>query len=95
MYAQRAFGPRLGLVAGTAQWIEFVFAPPAIAFAIGSYFSNFTQRPTPVSTRRRGLSDLHGSQHVGSQTISDFRIGDYDSSRWRAFDFRWGHRTGV
>ena len=49
MYAQRAFGPRLGLVAGTAQWIEFVFAPPAIAFAIGSYFSNFTSGLPPLA----------------------------------------------
>ena len=45
VYAQRAFGPRIGMLAGTAQWIEFVFAPPAIAFAIGSYFSNFTGSP--------------------------------------------------
>ena len=49
VYAQRAFGPRLGLVAGTAQWIEFVFAPPAIAFAIGSYFSNFTSGLPPLA----------------------------------------------
>ena len=49
VYAQRAFGPRLGLVAGTAQWIEFVFAPPAIAFAIGSYFSNFASGLPPLA----------------------------------------------
>ena len=49
VYAQRAFGPRLGLVAGTAQWIEFVFAPPAIAFAIGSYYSNFTSGLPPLA----------------------------------------------
>ena len=49
VYAQRAFGPRIGMLAGTAQWIEFVFAPPAIAFAIGSYFSNFTTGLPPLA----------------------------------------------
>ncbi len=36
-YVKRAFGQRLGLVAGFATLIEFLFAPPAIAFALGSY----------------------------------------------------------
>ncbi|MFT4980159.1 MAG: ethanolamine permease, partial [Myxococcota bacterium] len=49
VYAQRAFGPRIGLLAGTAQWIEFVFAPPAIAFAIGAYFANFTPGIPPLA----------------------------------------------
>lgn len=39
VYASRAFGPKLGFLAGLAQWIEFVFAPPAIALAIGTYLS--------------------------------------------------------
>lgn len=37
-YAARAFGKDVGFVAGMAQWIEFVFAPPAIALGIGAYF---------------------------------------------------------
>ncbi|MFO0675237.1 MAG: amino acid permease, partial [Polyangiaceae bacterium] len=36
-YARRALGPAWGLVAGIATLLEFVFAPPAIALAIGSY----------------------------------------------------------
>ena len=40
-YAERAFGSGIGIVTGTAQWIEFLFAPPAIAFAIGAYFHEF------------------------------------------------------
>lgn len=40
-YASRAYGPRMGFIAGMAQWIEFVFAPPAIAFGIGAYFNLF------------------------------------------------------
>jgi ethanolamine permease len=40
-YARRALGPNLGFIAGMAQIIEFVFAPPAIAAAIGAYFHIF------------------------------------------------------
>ncbi len=36
-FAYKAFGPWGGLIAGYATLIEFVFAPPAIAFALGSY----------------------------------------------------------
>ncbi len=36
-YARRAFGPMGGFIAGIATLIEFVFAPPAIALAIGAY----------------------------------------------------------
>ncbi|RQW29140.1 ethanolamine permease [Rhodobacteraceae bacterium CH30] len=38
-YARRAFGPFGGLVAGFATLCEFVFAPPAIALAIGAYLN--------------------------------------------------------
>lgn len=37
-YADKALGKKLGFIAGMAQIIEFVFAPPAIAFGIGAYF---------------------------------------------------------
>jgi len=37
-YAERAFGKEVGFIAGMVQWIEFVFAPPAIALGIGAYF---------------------------------------------------------
>jgi ethanolamine permease len=37
VYARRAFGETGAALAGAAQWIEFVFAPPAIAAAIGAY----------------------------------------------------------
>ena len=40
-YANRALGRDLGFIAGMAQNIEFIFAPPAIAFAIGAYFNLF------------------------------------------------------
>lgn len=40
-YAFTAFGPNIGFIAGWAQTIEFIFAPPAIAFAIGAYLNAF------------------------------------------------------
>src|SRR6187551_2745561 len=40
-YATRALGKDMGFIAGMAQIIEFVFAPPAIAAAIGAYFHIF------------------------------------------------------
>ena len=39
VYAERALGPRWGAIAGFVQAIELVFAPPAIAMAIGSYIA--------------------------------------------------------
>nr|WP_145545752.1 ethanolamine permease [Variovorax boronicumulans] len=38
-YARRAFGPTGGFIAGFATLVEFVFAPPAIALAIGAYLN--------------------------------------------------------
>lgn len=38
-YARRAFGPKMAYVAGYATLIEFLFAPPAIAMAIGAYLN--------------------------------------------------------
>lgn len=43
-YSRRAFGETGGLIAGMATLIEFVFAPPAIAMAIGAYLN--VQYPT-------------------------------------------------
>ncbi len=40
-YATRALGKDAGFIAGIAQSIEFIFAPPAIAFALGAYFNLF------------------------------------------------------
>src|SRR5258708_10895269 len=40
-YATRGLNQEWGFVAGVAQLIEFLFAPPAIAAAIGAYFHIF------------------------------------------------------
>jgi ethanolamine permease len=49
VYAERAFGPTAGFVAGLAQCVEFVFAPPAIAAAIGAYLSLFVDGLPPLA----------------------------------------------
>jgi ethanolamine permease len=38
-YSKAAFGPTGGYIAGAATLVEFVFAPPAIALAIGAYLN--------------------------------------------------------
>lgn len=38
-YAMKALGREWGILGGVAQLIEFIFAPPAIAFAIGAYLN--------------------------------------------------------
>ncbi|MEE9373284.1 MAG: ethanolamine permease [Saprospiraceae bacterium] len=40
-YAHKALGKDWGFLGGMAQNIEFIFAPPAIAFAIGAYMNLF------------------------------------------------------
>jgi ethanolamine permease len=40
-YATEGLGKRLGFLGGMAQLVEFLFAPPAIAFAIGAYVNIF------------------------------------------------------
>lgn len=47
VYATRAYGPAFGYLGGVAQIIEFVFAPPAIAMAIGAYFNTFFPHARP------------------------------------------------
>ena len=47
-YSKRAFGDQWGFFGGMAQNIEFIFAPPAIAFAIGAYL-NIHMPSVPVN----------------------------------------------
>ncbi|MDB4975526.1 MAG: ethanolamine:proton symporter, family, partial [Myxococcaceae bacterium] len=53
VYATRAYGRRVGSVAGIAQLIEFALAPPAIAMAIAAYV---TQRYPSLDTRGVALA---------------------------------------
>src|SRR6185369_70907 len=49
-FGMRAFGAGGGLVLGVAQIVEFLFAPPAIAKAIGDYFKIFLPAVPPSAT---------------------------------------------
>lgn len=48
-FGLRAFGPVGGLFLGVAQLVEFLFAPPAIAAAIGAYFNLFFPSVPPAA----------------------------------------------
>lgn len=48
-YAQRALGPTAGFLAGACQLVEFVFAPPAIALAIGAYLNIYFTGASPIA----------------------------------------------
>ena len=37
VYTSRAFGPHIGFLGGVTQLVEYMLAPPAVAFAIGAY----------------------------------------------------------
>jgi ethanolamine permease len=47
VYANRGLGRLGGFLGGIAQAVEFVFAPPAIAMAIGAYISRWAQGWNP------------------------------------------------
>jgi ethanolamine permease len=49
VYANQALGSELGFLAGVAQCVEFIFAPPAIAAAIGAYFNLFFPHLHPTA----------------------------------------------
>ena len=49
VYSHRVLGKNWGFLAGVAQAIEFVFAPPAIAAAIGAYFGIFFPQFNPIT----------------------------------------------
>lgn len=49
-YTSRGLGKKWGLIAGTAQVIEFLFAPPAIALGLGAYLQEFFPQIQPMTT---------------------------------------------
>lgn len=72
-YAQRAFGKNVGFLTGMAQNIEFIFAPPAIAFAIGAYFNIAYSVPTlPVAIAAYVL--FTGLNIVGVKAAAVFEL---------------------
>jgi ethanolamine permease len=68
VYAHQALGPELGFLTGVAQCVEFVFAPPAIAAAIGAYFNIFFPQVPPLAIAMAAYAlftalNIHGIRH--------------------------------
>lgn len=73
-YAYRALGPRWGFLAGMAQNIEFIFAPPAIAFAIGAYLSGWIPGLTTTTMAIIAYVIFTGINIIGVRTAALFEL---------------------
>ena len=73
-YAHRAFGENIGFLGGMAQNIEFIFAPPAIAYAIGAYLVNWFPDIgiTPIAIIAYGI--FTGINIIGVKTAAIFEL---------------------
>ncbi|NLR57199.1 ethanolamine permease [Chitinophaga polysaccharea] len=73
-YANRAMGKDMGFIAGIAQVIEFILAPPAIAFAIGAYFNAFFPQ-VPILTSAIAIYFVFTALNVyGVQAAASFEM---------------------
>lgn len=74
-YARRAFGPYGGVVAGWATLVEFVFAPPAIALAIGAYVAVQFPGLSPQWTALGAYGLFMGLNILGVTIAANFELG--------------------
>lgn len=73
-YANKAMGKNIGFIAGIAQIIEFILAPPAIAFAIGAYFNAFYPQ-VPVLTSAIAIYFVFTALNVyGVKAAASFEV---------------------
>lgn len=73
-YANRAMGKDLGFIAGIAQVVEFILAPPAIAFAIGAYFNAFFPQ-VPILTSAIAIYFVFTALNVyGVKAAASFEV---------------------
>ena len=74
-FAQRAFGPWGAYLAGASTLLEFLFAPPAIARAIGSYV-HFRVPAAPVNVVAVGAFAVFGLVNaLGVSIAATFELG--------------------
>jgi len=73
-YALRAFGPTGAAIAGYATLIEFVFAPPAIALAIGAYLNVQFPGLDPKHAALGAYLVFMGLNIVGVQIAATFEL---------------------
>ncbi|MCB0587973.1 MAG: ethanolamine permease [Phaeodactylibacter sp.] len=74
-YAVRALGKDWGFLGGMAQNIEFVFAPPAIAFAIGAYLNIFIPSVPVLAIAIFAYLIFTGLNIYGVQAAASFELG--------------------
>ncbi len=73
-YAMRALGKDWGFIGGMAQNIEFIFAPPAIAFAIGAYLNIFMPSVPVVVIAILAYLIFTGLNIYGVQAAASFEL---------------------
>ena len=74
-YAMRALGKKWGFLGGMAQNIEFIFAPPAIAFAIGAYL-NILFPSLPIMMTAIGAYFIFTALNIyGVEAAATFELG--------------------
>jgi ethanolamine permease len=74
-YAHRAFGPTMGTIAGAAALIEFLFAPPAIALAIGAYLNVQFPSVSPKHIATAAYVLFAALNIAGVQIAASFELG--------------------
>ncbi|HMI02200.1 MAG TPA: amino acid permease, partial [Pedobacter sp.] len=73
-YANKAMGQNIGFIAGIAQIVEFILAPPAIAFAIGAYFNAFFPQ-VPILTSAIAIYFVFTALNVyGVRAAASFEV---------------------
>ena len=73
-YAVKGLGKDWGFFAGMAQNIEFIFAPPAIAFAIGAYLQYLPPFTTHSLHRHLFLFLFTALNIYGIQAAASFEL---------------------
>lgn len=74
VYATRAGGGTFGIVGGLAQIVEFVFAPPAIAAAIGAYLNLFFPHIPALVFAMAAYVAFTGINIVGVRLAAGFEL---------------------
>lgn len=73
-YTHRSLGKRLGFLAGMSQNVEFIFAPPAIAFAIAAYLNIFFPSLPILLTAIIAYFIFTGINIIGVKTAASFEL---------------------
>ncbi len=74
-YSMRALGKGWGFLGGMAQNIEFIFAPPAIAFAIGAYLNVLIPLMPVLSIAILSYLVFTAINIYGVKTAASFELG--------------------